>query len=496
MIKKFLLLFSKRSTSFLPYALAALTVARLAVAAAMPLSPDEAYYWVWSRDLAPGYLDHPPMVAVWIWAGTALLGDGALGVRLLGPLSAALGSLLLAQAGEDLLPGRRAGVLAAALLNATLLFGVGAVTMTPDTPVLLFWTAALWALARLVATGRARWWLVAGAMIGLAATSKYTGLLLGIGVLAWVLWVPAMRLWLRRPAPWLGGLFAVLVFAPVLAWNALHGWASFAKQGGRAGVFDLARAPQFLGELIGGQLGLATPVIAVLCAAGMVLAVRRLRDRDPAWSLLAALSALPALLFLEHALGDRVQANWPAVIYPAAAIAAAGLAPGWRRAALPGIALGLALTAFAWTQATIAPLALPMRLDPTLLRLGGWERLAADIETERAKTGAIFVVSDNYGHAALLARLLPPTTPVYAMESRWRYFTLPPAPIAGRVGLLVRSTRRDEASPEGWADISLATTIDRARHGMTAEGFRLYRVTGGAENSTSGDPVVVLPRPR
>lgn len=477
-------------------ALAALTMARLAVAAAMPLSPDEAYYWVWSRDLAPGYLDHPPMVALWIWAGTALLGDGALGVRLLGPLSAALGSILLYRAGEDLLPGRRAGRLAAALLNATLLFGVGAVTMTPDTPVLLFWTASLWALARLVATGQARWWLVAGAMIGLTAASKYTGLLLGLGVLAWVLWVPALRPWLRRPAPWLGGLIAVLVFSPVLAWNAGHGWASFAKQGGRAGVFDLARAPQFLGELIGGQLGLATPVIAVLCAAGMVLAARRLRDRAPAWSLLAALSVLPSLLFLEHALGDRVQANWPAVIYPAAAIAAAGLAPGWRRAALPGIALGLALTLFAWTQATLAPLALPMRLDPTLLRLGGWETLAADIEAARAKTGATFVVSDNYGHAALLARLLPPSTPVYAMEDRWRYFTLPEAAIAGRTGLLVRSTRRDEASPAGWAEISSIATLDRARHGMTAEGFRLYRVTGRADGGTGGTPVVALPRLR
>ena len=67
------------------------------VAAATPLAPDEAYYWVWSRALAPGYLDHPPMVAGWIWLGTALLGDGALGVRLLGPLSGLLGGWLMSQ---------------------------------------------------------------------------------------------------------------------------------------------------------------------------------------------------------------------------------------------------------------------------------------------------------------------------------------------------------------------------------------------------------------
>ncbi|NVN13106.1 4-amino-4-deoxy-L-arabinose transferase, partial [Nguyenibacter vanlangensis] len=56
-------------------ALAAVTVLRLVVAGCSGLSPDEAYYWVWSRALAPGYLDHPPMVAVWIRAGCALFGD-------------------------------------------------------------------------------------------------------------------------------------------------------------------------------------------------------------------------------------------------------------------------------------------------------------------------------------------------------------------------------------------------------------------------------------
>ena len=142
-------------------ALAAVTLLRLAMAAVVPLSPDEAYYWVWSHALAPGYPDHPPMVALWIRAGTALAGQGALGVRLLGPFSAALGSVLLADAAERLLPGRRAGIVAAALLNATLLFGVGAVVMTPDTPLLFFWTACLWALAHIASGG--------GAGLGLAS---------------------------------------------------------------------------------------------------------------------------------------------------------------------------------------------------------------------------------------------------------------------------------------------------------------------------------------
>lgn len=462
------------------------------MAGTAPLAPDEAYYWVWSRALAPGYLDHPPMVALFIRLGTALAGDTPLGIRLLAPLSAALGSLLLVRAGEDLLPGRGAGRLAALLLNATLLFGVGAVTMTPDTPVLLFWTATLWALGRLVATGRAGWWLAAGAMLGLALASKYTAFLLAAAIPAWLLAVPALRPWLRRWQAWAGGLLALALFLPVIGWNAAHGWASFAKQGGRAGAWDPARAAQYLGELLLGQFGLATPLIGVLCAAGMVLAVRRLPARDPGWTLLAAVTALPALVFLQHALGDRVQANWPAILYPGAAIAASGLGAGWRRLVRPGLALGLGLTAIAWVQAAAAPVALPMRLDPTLLRLGGWSALAADIEVARQAQGADFVVSDNYGHAALLALLLPRATPVYGLEARWRLFDLPHAPPAGQVGILVRSARRDAAPAGDWQRITPLGLVDRARGGMTAETFRLYRVEGRAGDT----PIAAMPRPR
>jgi 4-amino-4-deoxy-L-arabinose transferase-like glycosyltransferase len=467
-------------------------VLRLVVAAAAPLAPDEAYYWVWSRALAPGYLDHPPVVALFAWAGTALAGDTPLGIRLLAPLSAALGTMLLVQAGEDLLPGRGAGRLAALLLNATLLFGVGAVTMTPDTPVLFFWTATLWALGRLVATGQGRWWLAAGALLGLAFDSKYTAFLLAAAIPLWLLMVPAMRPWLLRWQAWAGGGLAVALFLPVVAWNAAHGWASFAKQGGRTGAWNPGRAAQYLGELLLGQLGLATPLIAVLCAAGMVLAVRRLRLRAPGWTLLAAVTALPALVFVQHAFGDRVQANWPAVLYPGAAIAAAGLGAGWRRLVRPGVALGFAMTALAWAQGAAAPFALPMRLDPTLLRLGGWSTLAGEIETARKAAGAGFVVSDNYSHAALLSLLLPRATPVYGLEDRWRLFALPHDPPAARAGLLVRSARRDAAPAGEWERIVPLGEIDRARGGMTAERFRLYRVEGRAGDT----PIAAMPRPR
>ena len=66
----------------------ALVAVRLVAAALTPLTFDEAYYWMWSKHLAGGYYDHPPMVALVIRLGTMIAGDTELGVRLVSILLA------------------------------------------------------------------------------------------------------------------------------------------------------------------------------------------------------------------------------------------------------------------------------------------------------------------------------------------------------------------------------------------------------------------------
>lgn len=474
--------------------LAGLTLLRLALAAWLPLSPDEAYYWVWSRALAPGYLDHPPMVAYWIWIGTHLLGETALGVRLLGPLAAAGGSLLLGQAAEDFWPGKGAGPIAAALLNATLLFGAGSVIMTPDTPLLFFWTATIWALARLLRTGRGKWWLAAGLAAGLAMASKYTALLLVLSVGAWLLVIPRPRRWLATVWPWAGLCLALLVFAPVLVWNATHGFASFIKQGSRIADWHGGDAARFLAELIFGQMGLATPGVFVLVVAGGVLVVRRaLRPAEPACesqsaagaALLALLVWVPAVVFVEHALADRVQANWPAVLYPAGALAASRLEGCWQRWFMPSVGFGFALTFLVYIQAFAAPLPLPTRLDPSLRQLAGWRQWAEAVEAERKRRGAAFVAAKNYGLAAELAWMLPRDVPVLGIGPRWAFFALPDGEAIWqhRPGLLLAPADQAETA-------SFAGIVIRRRGAEVAETDALFRAGGSEANL----PVRLLPR--
>jgi len=455
-------------------ALAALTAVRLVVATAAPISPDEAYYWVWSQALAPGYYDHPPMVALWARTGVAVFGDTTLGVRLLAPFSAALGTVLLVRAGTDLSGNRATGLWAAVLMNATLGFGLGAVSMTPDTPLFLFWIAAIWAAGRLEVTRRGIWFLVLGAAIGLALTSKLSAAFLALGIAAWVVLAPGLRPWLRTPWPWLGGLGSLAIFAPFLAWSAAHDWAGITRQGGRMGGFNPGNAPAYLAELVGGQVGLMTPIIFALAAIGLFHATRAAwRDRA-ATPLLLALLSLPALLmFVQHTFTERVQGNWPAIVYPGAILAAAiWAAPRWRVA---GAWLGAGITGLVYLHAALSLLPLPPKLDPAMKRLAGWDTLAGQVDAARREQSAAFITADDYAVASMLAWEMPGIT-ILAAQPRWAVFDLPRGAPAGP-GILVRSARNAErVDSDTWREQAPLGLAARSRNGVTAEEYRLYRV--------------------
>lgn len=418
---------------------------RLVVAACTGLAPDEAYYRVWSTALQGGFLDHPPGIALLIRAGTALCGPTVLGVRLAAPLLAGSGSLLLAGAARDLAGLDRAGQGWAVLLfNATLLVGVGAVTVTPDTPLVFCWGLTLWCLGRAFATGRSRWVAAAGLALGLAFDGKYTAILLLPAIMLVFVATASGRRLLRRPGTLVGILAGLAAVAPVLAWNAAHGWASFARQGGRAATVQWGRGPRYLAELFGGQLGLVTPGIALLAVVGLAALARAARRGDAGSALVFGSVAVPGLVFVAHAFGDRVQANWPSVLYPGLAIAAARGAERvrWRRVLIPASVLGYALGALLYAQATLRVVALSPRFDVTAARLDGWPALARAVASADGAC-ALPVAVPDYGLAAELAWYAPGLA-VDAIGPRWRFFRLPRAPSSGRRVLLLRRLDRDD----------------------------------------------------
>ena len=424
----------------------ALFVLRAIMAAELPLSADEAYYWLWSQHLAAGYFDHPPMIAWLIRAGTSLFGDTPFGVRFAGIVLSLPASWFVWRAASLILKFRDSAGLAALFFNLTLMVSVEFLAATPDMPSLVTSAAFIYFLARIEAEGDGRLWLGAGIAAGLGLLSKFSALFLGAGALGWLLLDRNARKWLLSPWPYLGAVLALLIFLPNLLWQSQHQWQTFIFQFARtgAGHFTL----RFLGEFLAAQLGLATPLIFILMALGLWRGTRLANGGQGGGRLMLAMLVWVGLgYFIAHSLHDRVQGNWPCFLYPALAILAAdafGETGAWRKVSVLAAPVALAFLLAVYLQALYGML--PLKKDPLARLLGREFAPIGDVVSALVRTHlADAVLTTDYQTTAWL-RFNHPYIKVVQVNELQRY-PLAPAADAGllkRPLIYLAELRRDQ----------------------------------------------------
>lgn len=466
-----------------------LLAVQLFAASRLELMFDEAYYRLWAQHLDWGYYDHPPGVALWIRLSSALFGPSDFGIRALGIIATALGSAAVWSMARDLFADAQKAAFAVLIWCACPLVGVGGLVVTPDTPLMVGWTIALLALCRVFRTGDWRWWLLVGAATGMALEAKYTALFLGPGIVLAMLVVKRMRYWWTHPAPYIGGAVAFLIFAPNVAWNARHGWETFAKQFGR--VADAEWTLRFLFEFLGGQIGLMNPLTFVLVVAAIGLAWRNAGDgEDESRKLLAALAAPLVAFFLFHSLHDRVQANWMAPLFPLFVLMAADAAFSARESAAWAsrlvafarhwtVPFGLFLTAAVYGQALFSPVPVPPRSDPTAL-LAGWRQLSADLADVARRENASYALTQGYALTGLLKAYAPHDLAVmqYNERYRWAFDAYAGEPDRTATGLYVVEERRSgDTGPRPRFETSAEVArLERRRRGQALESYIVYKL--------------------
>jgi len=469
----------------------ALVVLRLVAAAVTPITFDEAYYWMWSKHLAGGYYDHPPMVALVIRASTMIAGDSELGVRLVSILLVLPMSYAVYRSAAILFGGVRVAATAALLLNITLMVAGGTLIVTPDAPLMVASSFVMLFLAKVLETGRGVWWLAVGAAVGAALLSKYTALFFGPAILIWLVAVPKLRRWLVSPWPYLGGIVALAVFSPVLLWNAEHQWVSFLKQFGRARIEDFR--PVFIFELIPTQVAFATPFVFILGAMGLHILLWRRVGASASRVLINTMFWTIVAYFVWHSLHARVEANWFAPVYPAFIVAAAVAAhhAQWKpreqrlrdfslRWAVP---IGILMFACLIVQANTGLLS-GYRRDATVRTVGvGWRDLADQIEAVRARIGATCVLAPDYATTSWLAFHLPRGTCVVQQSQRIRWVNMPepdPEMLAGKL-LYVNEPRAGD-SPyfnDIFSQVTQVAQLRRKRGPLVIETYNIYLLEGG-----------------
>lgn len=191
-------------------------VLNLLQAATLEVHADEAYYWMYSRLPAWGYFDHPPMVAMFIRLGYALL-HNELGLRLITVLSSSVAIYVMWLIVKHYRVPAKSFIL---VMSGIFVFHIYGFTTTPDSPLLLFTVLFLYCYRKYLMEDSWSIAILLAIIIACLLYSKYHGvLLIGLTVIA----NPKL---LQRKTFWAVVVLSVLLYVPHIVWQAQHGYPS------------------------------------------------------------------------------------------------------------------------------------------------------------------------------------------------------------------------------------------------------------------------------
>ena len=463
------------------------TVLRFMMAASLDLRSDEAYYWTWSHQTVLSFLDQPPMVAWFERFGQLFFGDTTLGTRFAQLLNLPIIEILLADVARRRTGHWNAALFVVLAMEATLNYSLFAVVLEPNLPLLLFVSIIVWSLGRLDETMDPRWWLLIGAAGGLALLSKYIVLLLAPALLVFLLASPRHRRWLTSIWPWAAIAIALVLFSPVLVWNARHDWASFAFQGVRLSEGQPI-GPNYLVRFVIYEMVYVGPVIVVAVLVGAVaLAVRALRHGRAYEAALATAVLFPLGFLTVRSLTLQINQSWAYSSWPLGILALALVLPWggvWRGAKLMVAAIvvtGVPLVGGMFYHAVFDQGVWFGRGDP-FGQDAGFGEMADKVLVDARQSGAKWIATSDYRTYANLLWHIGKDIPVVQVNQRARFLgfaPVDPAQLQGtalyvRVGgaapLLADANRSPlETIPVVWRDTQMAEMTIERLDGFTPE---------------------------
>ncbi|HET8644882.1 MAG TPA: glycosyltransferase family 39 protein, partial [Vicinamibacteria bacterium] len=294
----------------------------LALSARYGYFRDELYFLDCGRHLGWGYVDHAPLIG--LLARVALALGAALPVLRAFPALAGAGTVFLSGALAWRLGGGRfaQGLAALAVLVMPIRLGIDSLfSMNAFEP--LFWMGAVYVLVRLIQTADPRRWVLLGLLLGAGLMNKHSTAFFALALAAGVLLTP-LRAHLRTRWPWLGALAAVMVFAPNIAWQVRHDFATLEdlRNVARTGKNVVLGPVAFVAQ----QVLITHPVLVPLWLAGLVWLFRAHGGRYRALAWMAVLFF--ALMFVMKAKNYYLAPIYP-VVLAAGAVACERMLERW-----------------------------------------------------------------------------------------------------------------------------------------------------------------------
>lgn len=276
---------------------------KLLIATFIPIFPDEAYYWVWSKHLQLSYFDHPAMTSWLFFLGTpfeSFFSATRLPGVLLGHFSIWIWFNLI---GNYLSNQGKCFLLLVLTLNP--LSGLGGLILTPDIPLVFFWSLSLWCFLIFSNNPNLVSAAILGASLGGGFCSKYHIVLFFPAALGY-LWHSQKIKNIRFINLFLVGLFFLIFSFPTWWWNYKNDFVSFRFQ---------------LNHGLGSEISLNTVLKYIIDQSLLVfplmlfLALKKLNNTKLIW--LQYFAWTPLVFFLLTSAKGSVEANWPIAGYPA-----------------------------------------------------------------------------------------------------------------------------------------------------------------------------------
>jgi len=265
-----------------------------------PLIFDEAYYWHYAKNLAWGYFDHPPLVAVLVKL-SGLFFDGELGVRFMTCL-VSTGTLFVLWSIIDI-PEKKDNVIYFFVLTFSMtLFNAYGFFTLPDTPLLFFTALFLYVYKRFLTNESLLWAVLLGLTMAGLMYSKYHAALVILFVL-----LSNLKLVTNKYA-WLAVITSLICYTPHFIWLYQNDFVTINYH-----LYDRPNSPYNFNKY---TLGYLLNLVAIfgLTFPWIYWSLFKTRSSDKFTKALLYLTYGVILFFLVSSFHRRIQAQWAIII--------------------------------------------------------------------------------------------------------------------------------------------------------------------------------------
>ncbi len=375
----------------------------------MGLMPQDAYYYMYGQNLAWSYFDHPGMIGYLLRLTTEVFGTSVFVVKLTDFLITSITLIVFYKLAQCFLSKQKA-YNSLLLITSTLFISILSFNSTPDVPLILFWSLSVLFLYKAIFQNKKQYWLFAGLAMGLAFNSKYTAILLQIGLLFFLLFSKNYRKLFFSKWLWFCLLISILTMFPVWYWNYQNEFASFVFQSSNraSSITQFNVKPKLFLGAVAHQAFLLLPILS---CSFLVFSYKHIKKAFIKWCLPSQKTLFLLAFFIPAFIGFFiispfywVKINWMMPSYITGCI----LASFYINKKLLRYQILSSIFIHLLVAVQVIFYVFPIKSDDTWV---GWKELSEKVVTLQEKHSTSFLFSvDDYKTSSALRFYLPQET--------------------------------------------------------------------------------------